>query len=199
MRCRWVGTGDARKDSIMDAKEKKPSAETPAEQLKPVKKINTGKILLYALVAGAIVLNAVVAFVLIQATRPKDTAEKEAEAKVDSLKNNQGRSAEIGGVSGPIEAVVNIAGTNGDRFLKVVIKFEFDEKKYPKLAEEMKRFEPKLKDALIELISPLTLAELNEPETRVKLRQDMLRAANNALPAESCQMRDVFIDQFFIQ
>jgi flagellar FliL protein len=183
----------------MDEKEKKPAPEGSSEQPKPIKKLNTGKILFYAIIAGAVVFNTIVAFVLIQTTRPKDVAEKETEAKADSLKRSQGRSTEIGSVSGPVEAVVNIAGTNGERFLKVVVKFEYDEKKYPKMAEEMKRFEPKLKDVLIEIISPLTLTELNEPETRVKLRQDMLRDANNALPPDACQMRDVFIDQFIIQ
>jgi flagellar FliL protein len=183
----------------MDAKDKKPAAEAPAEQAKPAKKVNTGKILLYVIIAGVIIFNTIVAFVLIQATRPKDPAEKEVQAKVDSLKSSPEKTTEIGGVSGPIEAVVNIAGTNGDRFLKVVVKFEYDDKKYVKFAEEMKRFEPKLKDLLIEVISPLTLTEINEPETRTKLRQDMLRAANSAIPPEVAQLRDVFIDQFIVQ
>lgn len=183
----------------MDAKDKKPAQEAPAEQPKPVKKMNTGKILLYAVVGGVILFNTIVAFVLIQATRPKDAVEKASEAKVDSLKNSQTHSVEIGAVSSPIEAVVNIAGTNDERFLKVVVRFEYDDKKYAKLGEELKRFEPKLKDLLIELISPLTLTEINEPETKTKLRQDMLRTTNNALPAEVGQFRDVFIDQFIIQ
>ena len=104
----------------MDEKEKRPekgAAEAaPAEGPKPGKKLDTGKILFYAIIAGAVVFNVIVAIVLINVTRPKDVAEKEAEAKNDSLKTTQERSTEIGGVTDPIEAVVNIAGTNGERF-----------------------------------------------------------------------------------
>jgi flagellar basal body-associated protein FliL len=187
----------------MDEKEKKPekgSAEgAPAEAPKPGLKLNTGKILFYAIIAGAVVLNIIIATVLINVTRPKDVAEKETEVKNDSLKATQERSTEIGGVSDPVDAVVNIAGTNGERFLKVVIRYEYDDKKFPKMTEELKRRGPKLKDLLIERISPMTLTELNEPETRAKLRQDILRVSNNSMRPEEGEFRDVFIDQFIIQ
>jgi flagellar basal body-associated protein FliL len=186
----------------MDEKEKKPEkggADGAAEAPKPAKKLNTGRIIFYAVIAGAVVFNIIVATVLINVTRPKDVAEKEAEAKNDSLKATQERSTEIGGVSDPVDAVVNIAGTNGERFLKVVIRFEFDDKKFPKMAEEMKKRGPKLKDLLIERISPMTLTELNEPETRSKLRQDLLRVSNNSMRPEEGEFRDIFIDQFIIQ
>jgi flagellar basal body-associated protein FliL len=189
----------------MDEKEKKSEkgsstgADASAAALKPVKKLDTGRIIFYAIIAGAVVFNIIVAAVLINVTRPKDVAEKEAEAKNDSLRATQERSTEIGGVSDPIEAVVNIAGTNGERFLKVVIRYEYDDKKFPKLTEEIKKRFPKLKDLLIERISPMTLTELNEPETRAKLRQDILRVSNNSMRPEDGEFRDVFIDQFIIQ
>jgi flagellar basal body-associated protein FliL len=185
----------------MDEKEKKSEggpADAP-QAPKPAKKLDTGKIIFYAVIAGAVVFNIVVATVLINVTRPKDVAEKEAEVKNDSLRATQERSTEIGGVSDPVEAVVNIAGTNGERFLKVVIRFEYDDKKFPKMVEELKKRGPKLKDLLIERISPMTLTELNEPETRSKLRQDILRVSNNSMRPEEGEFRDVFIDQFIIQ
>jgi flagellar basal body-associated protein FliL len=185
----------------MNEKEKKPEAGAAegAEAPKPAKKLNTGKIIFYAVIAGAVVFNIIVATVLINVTRPKDVAEKEAEAKNDSLRSTQERSTEIGGISDPVDAVVNIAGTNGERFLKVVIRYEYDDKKFPNMAEELKKRGPKLKDLLIERISPMTLTELNEPETRAKLRQDILRVSNNSMRPEEGEFRDVFIDQFIIQ
>jgi flagellar basal body-associated protein FliL len=185
----------------MDEKEKKPEAGAAdaGEAPKPAKKLNTGRIIFYAVIAGAVVFNIIVATVLINVTRPKDVAEKEAEAKNDSLRATQERSTEIGGVSDPVEAVVNIAGTNGERFLKVVIRYEYDDRKFPKMGEELKKRAPKLKDLLIERISPMTLTELNEPETRAKLRQDILRVSNNSMRPEEGEFRDVFIDQFIIQ
>jgi flagellar basal body-associated protein FliL len=187
----------------MNEKEKKPEkqgAEGGGEAPKPaVKKLDTGRIIFFAIIAGAVVFNIIVATVLINVTRPKDVAEKDAEARNDSLRATQERSTEIGGVSDPLEAVVNIAGTNGERFLKVVIRYEYDDKKFPKMADELKRRGPKLKDLLIERISPMTLTELNEPETRTKLRQDILRVSNNSMRPEEGEFRDVFIDQFIIQ
>ena len=185
----------------MDEKEKKPEAggAEASEAPKPAKKLNTGKIIFYAVIAGAVIFNIIVATVLINVTRPKDVAEKDAEAKNDSLRSTQERSTEIGGVSDPVDAVVNIAGTNGERFLKVVIRYEYDDKKFPKMADELKKRGPKLKDLLIERLSPMTLTELNEPETRAKLRQDILRVSNNSMRPEEGEFRDVFIDQFIIQ
>ena len=186
----------------MDEKEKRPekqAADGASEAAKPVKKLDTGRILFYAVIAGAVLFNIIIAVVLINVTRPKDVAEKDAEARNDSLRATQERSTEIGGVSDPIEAVVNIAGTNGERFLKVVIRYEYDDRKYAKMGDELKKRAPKLKDLLIERISPMTLTELNEPETRAKLRQDILRVSNNSMRPEEGEFRDVFIDQFIIQ
>jgi flagellar basal body-associated protein FliL len=197
----------------MDEKEKKPAAggaeAAPAEGPKPSKKINTGKILLYAIIAGALVLNTIVAVVLINVTKPKDPAEKEAEA----LKMAHGEGEGSGPVvhegepiEDPIEAIVNIAGTGGDRFLKVILLLCYDPEKYPKLGggggEGGKALGAKkavLKDILIEILSQLTLAELGEPETREKIRMNFLRKANNTLPPGVGEYSNVLIDQFIIQ
>jgi len=191
----------------MDEKDKKTAAGGAADGAdagKKAKKAPNPKVMLIAIIAGAIVLNVILSLVMIQVTKPKDTTEKEATEKVDSAKvkaekGGAAGSAEVGGVTSAVEAIVNIAGTNGERFLKVVIKFGFDDKRYPKMEEEMKKLNPKIKDMLLEILAPMTLTELNEPETRGKLRKDILRAVNNGLPAELCQMNDVYIDQFIIQ
>jgi flagellar basal body-associated protein FliL len=184
----------------MDEKEKKqPQTQDAAAAPKPVKKINATKLLFYAIIAAAVVCNIILATVLIQVTKPKDAAEKDAEAKADSVKMAQERVTEIGGVSDPVEAVVNIAGTNGERFLKVIVKLEFDDKKFPKLSEELKKRSPKFKDLLIDQLSQMTLTELNEPETKTKIRQNMLRLVNNSMPQQEGEVRDIFIDQFIIQ
>ena len=182
---------------------KKPEKDAQKEQAqqspKPAKKQLGGNFLLYGILAATIIFNIILAFILISMIKPKDITEKEAEAKLDSLKAEKQAESEIGGITQPVEGIVNIAGTNAERFLKVAVRFEFDEKKYPKMEEDIKRISPKLKDLLIEIISPLTLSELNEPETRIKIRQQMLRAANNAFSPSVCQFKDVLIDQFIIQ
>jgi flagellar basal body-associated protein FliL len=198
----------------MDEKEKKSApggAEAAyAEGPKPSKKINTGKILLYAIIAGALVLNTIVAVVLINVTKPKDPAEKEAEALKTAHGEGEGGAPAVHEgepIEDPVEAIVNIAGTGGDRFLKVVLLLCYDPQKYPKLlggggGEGGKALGAKkavLKDILIEILSQMTLVELGEPETREKIRMNFLRKANNTLPPGVGEYSNVLIDQFIIQ
>jgi flagellar basal body-associated protein FliL len=56
-----------------------------------------------------------------------------------------------------------------------------------------------LKDMLIELISPMTLNELAEPETREKIRKDFLKKANSTMEPTVGEFTNVLVDQFIIQ
>jgi flagellar basal body-associated protein FliL len=192
----------------MNEKEKKPEKEAAEPAAKPVKKLNTGKILLYAIIAGAIVLNTVVAFVLIQATRPKDAAEHDSEAKADSLTSHEGEGGAVSEgepIADPVEAIVNIAGTNGERFLKVVLLLCYEPSKYPKMIAGgeggggLGAKKAVFKDMLIEIISQMTIVELGEPESREKIRKDFLRRVNSTMASGTGAFSNVLIDQFIIQ
>lgn len=160
-----------------------------------------GKGLFFGVIAGIVILNTVIAFFLIQMTKPKNTDEVEAKLKADSAKVAAESVTEMGATTAeaPIEAVVNIAGTDGERFLKSSIAFEFNEVQYPLLAAELTKRAPKFKDILIDYLSKLTLLEVTAPDAKEKIRKDLLRIVNNSLPPKLGEVKEVYITQYIIQ
>lgn len=180
------------KEKIQD--EKKESEKT--EEKKPV----GNKPIMAGIIAGVVIINAIVAFVFIQLLKPPNPEEVEAKMKADSLKQTVATQTTIGAISDPpIEAIVNIAGTDGMRFLKVVMVFEYDDKKHKKLGDELIRREAKLRDLLIKQLSVMTLEELNDAEAQTQIQKDFMRTVNNTLPSKIGQISTVYIKEFIIQ
>ncbi len=189
----------------MEEKKKEAATEeAPAQETKPEKPKNQNgnKILFMALLAGVLVVNTAIAFVLFKVTSPKkEVVQLDSKHGVDSTKNEEEVSAHVGATTGekPIEALVNIAGTDGERFLKVAVAFEYDDIKYPALAEAIEVRSPKIKDILINYLSKLTLIEVTDPDAKDKIRKELLRMVNNSLPVEEGKIRDVYIVNYIIQ
>jgi flagellar basal body-associated protein FliL len=147
-------------------------------------------------------VNTAIAFVLVRVTSPKKEAvQLDSKQEVDSTKNEVENSTNVGATTGekPIDVLVNIAGTDGERFLKVAIAFEYDNVKYPALAEALTVRAPKIKDILINYLSKLTLIEVTDPDAKDKIRKELLRMVNNSLPPEEGMVRDVYIVNYIIQ
>jgi flagellar basal body-associated protein FliL len=161
----------------------------------------SNKVLFIGIIAAVLVLNTIVAFLLIQATRPKDLEKEKEKMRADSLKMVVESSTEMGATTEeePIEAIVNIAGTDGERFLKASVIFEYDDQKYPELAEELVRRGPKFKSILMTYLSKLTLVEVTEPEAKERISKEILRLVNNTLPHETGVIREVMFTSFIIQ
>lgn len=163
-------------------------------------KLESNKIILIGIIAGVIIINTIVAFVFIQLLKPPNREEVEEKIKADSLKQSITEQTTIGAVTDPpLEAIVNIAGTEGMRFLKVVIVFEYNDKKDKRLGDELARRSAKLKDMLIEQLSAMTLEELSEPDVRTQIRKEFMRTVNNTLPVKIGQITNVYINEFIIQ
>jgi flagellar basal body-associated protein FliL len=177
-------------------KEKEKRADDAPEKKPPVS-LNKSKIVFFGIIAAAIVFNVIIAFVLIQATKPKNATEKEAQAKADSLQQGEKMHTEIGEIGDPIDAIVNVAGTDGERLLKVVVRLEFPSGKGEEFTKEMKKISPRVKNLLIDLVSEMSLVELNEPAAKDKIRTSLLRKINNTMP--KVEVLDVLLDQFIIQ
>jgi flagellar basal body-associated protein FliL len=177
-------------------KGKEKAAEAPADK-KPAASGDKNKILFPAILAGAVILNIVFAIVLIQVTKPKNPAEKEAQAKADSLQVKESKSGEMGEIGDPIDVIVNIAGTNGERLLKVVVRLEFPGGKGEEFIKEMKKISPRVKNVLIDIVSEMTLAELSEPAAKEKILKNLLRKINATMP--KVEVLDVLLDQLIIQ
>ena len=182
---------------------KKEAADTPAADNKAVKEkpANGNKMLLLGLIAGVLVVNTAVAFLLFKVTTPKKVVVQDPKHAADSLKKESDHSTHVGATTGekPIDATVNIAGTDGERFLKVAVAFEYDDVKYPEIGGALEMRAPKIKDILIDHLSKLSLIEVTEPEAKDKIRKDLLRLVNNSIPSEEGRIRDVYIVNFIIQ
>lgn len=183
--------------------EKKKEDEPTGEEKAPAAPAKSGgnKMMFLGLIVGILVLNTVVAFVLVNSTKPKSEKEShEKKEKVDSTSHAE-HTSHLGATTDgePIEVVVNVAGTDGERFLKAVILFEYDDVAYPLLGEEISKWMPKLKDLFIENLSRITLAELTEIDAKEKIRKNLVKKVNEMLPASAGQVREVLFNQFIIQ
>jgi|WetSurMetagenome_2_1015567.scaffolds.fasta_scaffold121227_2 flagellar basal body-associated protein FliL len=155
------------------------------------------KILFPAIIAGTIIFNIIMALVLIQMTKPKGAGEKDAEAKADSLHQQESRHSEMGEIGDPVDAIVNVSGTDGERLLKIVVRLEFPVGAGEEFAKEMKKQSPRVRSLLIGIVSDMTLAELNEPAAKDKILKNLLSKIHAAMP--KMKVSDVLLDQFIIQ
>ncbi len=135
-----------------------------------------------------------------------DGAEKEG--KKESEKKGSHESGEEEFPKKPIEAVCNIAGTNGDRVLKIAVKpaFKVSGKKsgggggHGGGGGPLDPLEPKAKDILIDVVSQMTLSELSEPDARDKIRKEFMHRLNSVVPKHMhLEITNVYIDMFIIQ
>ena len=178
----------------------KADVREPAQEKKEVQQNKGNRPLFFGILAGVLVLNGLMAFLIVKMTSPESPEVKAARAHEDSLRLAMVQSTAMGAISEtPIEAVVNIAGTEGERFLKAAIIFEFDNRRYPDLAVELARRTPRFNDLLLDHLSKLTLFEVTEPDARDKIRKDLLRLVNNSLPPRVGEVREVLFTQFIIQ
>ena len=167
------------------------------------------------IIAGIIVFNLVAAVVLVNVLMPKKPKAEAAAEHGDTVSTGHGEAAGHGEGGGgkpvshsglivtpkPIEAVINIAGTDGKRYLKVGVQLEFDAVKYKdsfKLLEEGE-FNPKLKSLLIDQVSQMTMDELLEPDAKEKISKEYLRRVNSAFPEKLIQFAEVFLVDFLVQ
>jgi flagellar basal body-associated protein FliL len=158
----------------------------------------SNKIMFFGILAGVLILNTAIAFVLIKTTVPKAPKAEESEQADTTVQ--QSRATSLGAISDPpVEAIVNVAGTDGMRFLKVTVVFEYDDKKYKDLGAELARRQPQLKDLLLDKLSNMTLEELRDARAKDRIRQDLIRMVNDALPEDAGEIRDVFFNDFIMQ
>ncbi|MBD3420592.1 MAG: hypothetical protein GF398_10795 [Chitinivibrionales bacterium] len=173
-------------------------AEEKAKQKQDKPKSNM--LMLIVVISVIVIVNGILAFAIIMATAPgKKTAETEQES-IDSTESMAPTTTEIGTIhENPIVAIVNIAGTDGERFLKIGVRIEYDEKEYKNIVEVITRREPQLKNMLINQLSQLTLVELNEPDAKNRIRKEFVQRVNSSLPEKAGKISNVYLDQFIIQ
>ena len=95
----------------------------------------------------------------------------------------------------PMEAfVINIADTNGERYLKVVIQLEVSD---PTVVPELEQLKPRLRDSILDLLTPKTYKELMDLAGKQRLREDIAGRVNNILTKG--KVTKVYITDFVVQ
>jgi flagellar FliL protein len=79
-------------------------------------------------------------------------------------------------------------------FLKTTLQLEFDE---PELPHTIEHDTPKIRDAIIRVLSSKAAPDILSTEGKEKLREELKRAVNEALKSED--VTQVYITEFIIQ
>lgn len=175
------------------------------------------KPLFAGIIAGVIVVEAILGIFLVKMIIPQGPSDGHAEKMLaDSLQKIEEESTTMGATTAeaPIEVIVNISGTDGERFLKAAIVLEYEERGEKKpggggghgekaakspLASAIEERMPKFKSILIEHLSKLPLAECTAPDATQKLRRSLLHSINGTLPPKLGEVKNIYFTEFIIQ
>ena len=163
------------------AKENK-DKEAVEEEKRPEepKKKSNFKWIMIALVALAVVASGAVAgfYLMTKADTKKPLPEKPVVVSV-----------------WPMDAfVVNIAETNGERYLKIVIQLEVSD---PGVGPELEQLKPRIRDSILDLLTPKTYKDLMDMAGKQRLREDIAGRINNIL--QRGKVTKVYFTDFVIQ
>ena len=90
--------------------------------------------------------------------------------------------------------VVNIAETNGERYLKIVIQLEVSG---PGVGPELDQLKPRIRDSILDLLTPKTYKDLMDLAGKQRLREDIAGRINNLL--QQGKVTKVYFTDFVIQ
>jgi flagellar basal body-associated protein FliL len=91
--------------------------------------------------------------------------------------------------------VVNVAQTEGRRYLKATVHLEVADEE--KLVKELESRKPQMVDLIVATLSKKTLTDVTAPEALDRLRGEMLERFVSVLGAE--RVRQVFVTEFVVQ
>ncbi len=95
----------------------------------------------------------------------------------------------------PMDAfIINIAETNGERYLKIVMQLEVSD---PAVVAELEQLKPRLRDSILDLLTPKTYKELMDLSGKQRLREDIAGRINNIL--QRGKVTKVYFTDFVIQ
>ena len=101
----------------------------------------------------------------------------------------------FGHVVGLDSVVVNLAQSEGRRYLKVTVQLEVAEDE--RVVKEVESRKPQLADLLVNTLTKKTLAEVTAPDALDRLRNEIQERAGQGLGQD--RIRRVFITEFVVQ
>jgi flagellar FliL protein len=118
-----------------------------------------------------------------QPAPPKEAIKEDAAVKVD-----------VGPIMNLDPFIVNLAGTGGERYLKVTLELEL---KDSLLIAEMEKRKPQVRDTLLLLLSSKTLDDIATFRGKTKLRNEITSRLNALLTPDS--VKKVYFTEFVVQ
>ena len=161
------------------AKEKKEVLEEQAQQTEPKKKFNLKWIIIAGIVLAVIASGAVAGFYFF--------------SKKESKKITATQPVVV--AVWPMEAfIINIADTNGERYLKLVIQLEISD---AIAIPELEQLKPRLRDSILDLLTSKTYKDLMDLAGKQRLREDIAGRINNIL--SKGKVTKVYFTDFVVQ
>ncbi len=120
-------------------------------------------------------------------TPDKETAAKEAEAKATEAEAQHGTYRLE-------QFVVNLVDPLGRRYLKVQIELELDKLE---AVEEARKHDAQIRDSVITVLTAKTYSDIDTPEGKALLRQEILARVNQHL--RECKAVNAYFTDFVIQ
>lgn len=125
---------------------------------------------------------------------------EEEKAKEEGHGEKSEKDKEVGqagmpGTMFPLESfIVNLAGSEGKRFLKITIDLELDK---AEAAEEVKARLPQVKDSILILLSSKSFEEIYTVQGKFKLRDEVISRTNSFL--KTGKVKNIYFTEFVIQ
>lgn len=154
-----------------------------------------GRLKTIGIPAGIFIALAGIAFALnIYLLKPMLVVNEKEEAKEESAE--QSKEEHHAGKILPLDpAIVNIAGTNGRRYLKVTVQIEIPEEE--ELIKEVEARKPLLSDRLIQILAVKPLEEVTSEGSLQALKQQITDQFGKELGID--RLKNVYLTEFVIQ
>lgn len=95
----------------------------------------------------------------------------------------------------PMDAfIVNLMDNGGERYLKVVLQLELSD---PEVVAELKEIKPKLRDAILGILSSKSLKDISTSEGKQRLKEEITYRLNGYL--STGKVLQVYFTDFVIQ
>jgi flagellar FliL protein len=161
------------------AKDKKEAVEEEEKPAEPKKKSKLKLIIIASVVLIVVIAGAITGFYFFTKSEvKKPVAEKPIVLTI-----------------WPMEAfVINIAETNGERYLKLVIQLEVSD---PDVVKELEQLKPRLRDSILDLLTSKTFKDLMDLAGKQRLREEIAGRINNIL--QRGKVTKVYFTDFVVQ
>ena len=125
--------------------------------------------------------------------KSKDAEEGEEGGEEEGEEGAEGEEAELPPAVLPLETFIVNLQVKGS-FLKTSIQLEFAE---PELPHTIEHDTPKIRDAIIRILSAKAAADILTVEGKEKVREEVKQAVNEALKSDD--VTNVYLTEFIIQ